>query len=191
MKLAVDLGENVIQIIENGIDLLNGGRLDLSKLDVAAFTLIAQILATIILILIVRFKFWKPITVFLESRKEKATESIKQKEEAEIEANLLKEQANDYLDNAKTNAKEIITNATNFGEQEKKRIIDEAYEEIEEHKQKTEAELKRQVEESKENLKKEIVDVAYLLADKIVSSQMDEEKNKTIIQDFLNDESSK
>lgn len=191
MKLAVDLGENVIQIIENGIDLLNGGRLDLSKLDVAAFTLIAQILATIILILIVRFKFWKPITAFLESRKEKVTESIKQKEEAEIEANLLKEQANDYLDNAKTNAKEIITNATNFGEQEKKRIIDEAYEEIEEHKQKTEAELKRQVEESKENLKKEIVDVAYLLADKIVSSQMDEEKNKTIIQDFLNDESSK
>ncbi len=191
MLLAVDLGESVIQIIENGVDLLSGGRLDLSKLDVAAFTLIAQILATIILILIVRFKFWKPITAFLEARKEKVTESLKQKEEAEKEANLLKQEANKYLDDAKISAKEIITNATSFGEQEKDRIIKEAYEEIENKKLKEEADLKRQVEESRENLKKEIVDVAYVLADKMVGNQMNEEKNKTIIDEFLKDDSLK
>lgn len=191
MLLAVDLGESVIQIIENGVDLLSGGRLDLSKLDVAAFTLIAQILATIILILIVRFKFWKPITAFLETRKEKVTESLKQKEEAEKEANILKEEANKYLNDAKINAKEIITDATSFGKQEKERIITEAYEEIENKKLKEEADLKRQIEESRENIKKEIVDVAYDLANKMVDQQMNEEKNKAIIDEFLKKDSSK
>lgn len=185
MLLAVDLGEAVIQTIENGVDILNGGRLDLSKLDVAGFTLIAQILATIVLILVVRFKFWKPITTMLESRSLKVTESIKQKEKAEIDAQNIKKEAEDYLASVKEESKDIIQQAKDFGNEEKNRLISEARVQIESEKEKAKLELEHQIEESKQKMKKEIVDVAYVLADKMVNAQMNEEKNQAIIDEFL------
>ncbi len=190
MLLAVDLGEAVIQAIENGVDILKGGELDLSKMDIAGFTLIAQILATIVLILVIRFKFWKPITAILETRASKVTESIKQKEAAEIEAKNIKKEAEDYLLSAREDAKEIIQQAKDFGNEEKNRILTEARSQIESEKEKAQNEIERQVEESRMQMKKEIVDVAYTLADKMVTAQMDEEKNQTIIKEFLQDDSS-
>lgn len=190
MLLAVDLGEIVIQTIENGIDILSGGRLDLSKLDVAGFTLIAQILATIVLILVVRFKFWKPITNILEQRSLKVTESIRQKEAAEEEAVNIKNEAETCLACAREDAKEIVQQAKNFGIEEKNRIITEAHEEIASEKEKAHNEIEREVEESRKQLKQEIVSVACTLADKMVSAQMDEEKNQKIIEEFLKNDSS-
>lgn len=190
MLLAVNLGDIVIETIENGIDILSGGRLDLSKLDVAAFTLIAQILATIVLILVVRFKFWKPITTILEKRALAVTESIKQKEVAEQEAVSIKKEAESCLADAREESKEIIQQAKTFVIEEKNRIVAEAHEQIESEKEKAHNEIEREVEESRKQLKKEIVDVAYTLADKMVNAQMDEQKNHAIIEEFLKNDSS-
>lgn len=188
MLLAVDLGETVSQAIGNGVDILSGGKLDMSRMDIAGFTLIAQILATIVLFLIVRFKFWDKVTAILEKRKMAVTESLEKKKNAEIEAQKIQEEANNTISIAKQEAKNIIQEAKDMSNIEADNIKQSAFEEIEREKIKAQAEIERNVEEIQSNMKKEIVDVAYLLADKIVKEQMDENKNKEIINDFLNGE---
>lgn len=188
MFLAVELGEAVNQAIENGIDILSGGRLDLSKLDVAGFTLIAQILATIILLLVVRFKFWDKVTAILEKRKSLVTASLEEKKNAENEASRMREEANQTIENAKLEAKNIITQAKEISTVEATKIMENAKMEIEQEKVKANLELERNIDEIQNNMKTEIVEVAYLLADKMISGQMNEKKNQELIDEFLKNE---
>ena len=62
MFLALDLGETVNSAIENGIDLIENGSLNPNNIDVALLTLIAQLLATTVLFLVVRFNLLSEFT---------------------------------------------------------------------------------------------------------------------------------
>ena len=76
------VAEAVKSAIENGIDILR----DAGGIDVMAATFIAQICATIVLILVVRFRFWNIVTNFIAKKSEAMNESLRKKEEALKEA---------------------------------------------------------------------------------------------------------
>ena len=42
--------------------------------------------------------------------------------------------------------------------------------------------------ELRKNIQQEIVEVAYMLADKMVNKQMDEQANKAVVDEFLNND---
>ncbi len=188
MFLALDLGETVNSAIENGIDLIENGSLNPNNIDVALLTLIAQLLATTVLFLVVRFKFWHIVTNIIESRQNAVQEQLDKAEAAKVSVEQAKIVAKDEINNARVTANNIIQQARIVSEAEKEKMIQEAKEQIEVEKEKALNEISQNEKELRKNIQKEIVDVAYMLADKMVNKQMDEKANKAVVDEFLNND---
>lgn len=188
MFLALDLGETVNSTIENGIDLIENGSLNPNNIDVALLTLIAQLLATTILFLVVRFKFWHIVTNIIESRQNAVQEQLDKAEAAKVSVEQAQIVAKDEINNARVTANNIIQQARVVSEAERVKMLEEAKEQIEAEKAKALNEISQNEKELRKNIQQEIVDVAYMLADKMVNKQMDEKANQAVVDEFLNND---
>jgi F-type H+-transporting ATPase subunit b len=188
MFLALDLGETVNSAIENGIDLIENGSLNPNNIDVALLTLIAQLLATTVLFLVVRFKFWHIVTNIIESRQNAVQEQLDKAEAAKVSVEQAQIVAKDEINNARVTANNIIQQARVVSEAERVKMLEEAKEQIEAEKAKALNEISQNEKELRKNIQQEIVDVAYMLADKMVNKQMDEKANQAVVDEFLNND---
>ena len=187
MFLAVDLAGTVKSAIENGVILIENGDVNLDKLPIAVITLIAQLVATTVLFLIVRFKFWNVVTSFVEARKNAVQVELDKAENAKLEVEQATIESKELVQSARTTANNIIQQAKTLSEKEAEKILNDAHEQIESDKAKALREIDQKEIELRRNLQQEIVDVAYLLADKMVNKQMDEKQNQLIVDEFLSD----
>ena len=107
------IGEKLTEIIRDafGVNLLE---------------LIINLVATIILILIVRFLFWNKVTAFLDKKKENLKNAYKETDEIKEEAEQIKRDAEKTLDESREKAREIVRNAEESAGKEKERIIEGA-----------------------------------------------------------------
>jgi len=147
--------------------------------------LIGQILNFAILFGLLSYFVYKPFLSLLKTRREKIAEGIKKAQEADDRMKEIDE-IKDIADTkneenrkamilkaegeAKTRASEIVHSA----EEEKSVILEKAKKESESFKEK-----------EKEKTKKEIIDNAFDLAEKILKENVDSEKNKKITTEFL------
>ncbi|MCK9578444.1 F0F1 ATP synthase subunit B [bacterium] len=148
--------------------------------------LVGQIINFAILFFLLTYFVYKPFLALLKERREKIAEGIKKAQEAD-EKMLEIEKTKDASDikneenrkaiilkaegEAKTRAGEILQSA----EQEKINIIAKAQKDSEVLKEK-----------EKENTKKEIIENAFSLAEKVLKENIDNEKSKKITAEFLN-----
>ena len=81
------LAEKIEDVLYSAIPFLDESNPD--KVIDMAITFGLQLLATLVLFLIIRFKFWNVITGMMEKRKASVEEAISAKDEALIKMNLL------------------------------------------------------------------------------------------------------
>lgn len=146
--------------------------------------MIIQILATIVLVIIVKKFFWGRITDFLDQRQALMSAELSDAEKAREEAIVLKERHDQELKEVRAKSKEYFDSAKQRGDEEKKRIIRDAKNEAEiiianGHK---EVEFERQ--KAKEALKKEVVSIASLMTEKVIGEKVDE---KTLLNSAIKD----
>jgi F-type H+-transporting ATPase subunit b len=144
-----------------------------------------QICATILLFIAVRFFLWKPITNILEARKAAIDKDLKDAEEAkqnaiEIEDNLRKE-----LAEARAKIKEMLDNAEKDANIKRDEIINQAKEEARRRMDNLDAELEQEKKNMSMQIKKEIVDIAFAAAEKIVAKEIDQSKYLDVVDDIL------
>ena len=144
-----------------------------------------QICATVILFIIIRFFFWKPITKILEDRRNQIDKDLKDAEAAktnavEIEANLEKE-----LADAKAKIKEMIDTAEKEANIRKETIINAAKEEAKRRLDNVENELIEEKKSMEKEIRQEIVDIAFQAAEKIVQKEINQDKYLDIVDDIL------
>ena len=144
-----------------------------------------QLVSTIILFLAVRFFLWKPITKILEERRDAIDKELKEAEEAkansiQIEQDLLAEK-----ERAKAEIKALISKAEHDANVQREAIINDAKEEAKKKIDNLEHELIQEKANMEADIKKEIVDIAFQAAEKIVAKEIDKEKYMDFINDFL------
>ena len=144
-----------------------------------------QLVSTIILFLAVRFFLWKPITKILEERRDAIDKELKEAEEAkansiQIEQDLLAEK-----ERAKAEIKALISKAEHDANVQREAIINDAKEEAKRRLDNLEHELIQEKANMEADIKKEIVDIAFQAAEKIVAKEIDREKYMDFINDFL------
>ena len=144
-----------------------------------------QLVSTIILFLAVRFFLWKPITRILEERRDAIDKELKEAEEAkansiQIEQDLLAEK-----ERAKAEIKALISKAEHDANVQREAIINDAKEEAKRRLDNLEHELIQEKANMEADIKKEIVDIAFQAAEKIVAKEIDKEKYMDFISDFL------
>ncbi len=144
-----------------------------------------QLVSTIILFLAVRFFLWKPITKILEDRrdaidKELEEASLAKENSIQIEQELLAEK-----EKAKTEIKALISKAEHDANVQREAIINDAKEEAKRRLDNLKNESVQEKANMESEIKKEIVDIAFQAAEKIVAKEIDREKYMDFINDFL------
>lgn len=176
--------EAVKNAIMNGIDLIREG----AGLDITSATFIIQICATLVLFLVVRFKCWNIVTNFLEKRNESVKAALNEKNQAEEEINSLKEESSHIIDDAKQTANNLVQDAKKTANAEKDKIIQDAKQEAQRLLENAKTTIEQEKQDLQEDIKNEIVEVAYLLSEKITKSHIDRTKDQELVEEFLKEE---
>lgn len=158
-----------------------------AKIFPSVSALVTQLLATFIMFFIVFKFFWKPIKGYINARKDFLENELKEAEKLNEEAKSNHELANKRIKELKIEARKIKEEAENQALEVRKSILLKADEEALAKKEKALRDIEKQKLEAQADIRKEIVDVALLAAQKIVEREIDEEDNTKLVEDFIND----
>jgi len=144
-----------------------------------------QLVATLLLFLLVRFKLWKPITNMLEARKAKIDSELNEARKANADAQALKKDLEKQLADAQEEVKRIIKSAEMDGNARKDEIIDEAKAEAKRRLENSEELINKEISSKQQEIKNTIVSVAFEAASKILEHEVDKDKYLDIVNSII------
>ena len=135
-----------------------------------------QLIATLILFIVVKIFLWKPLTNFLEVRRDKMDQELKETEEARERAIKLEEDLKVKYDAAKDEIQKLLKQAEAEGSLRREEIIKEAKNEATRLITIANDDIKRQVAEQEKDIKNQIISIAFLAAEVIVGNEINKDK---------------
>lgn len=138
-----------------------------------------------LLVLIPGYFGWSEVLEVLEQRQEKIQEDITVAEEERENAEQLRRERQEALNEAHDEAREIVENGREKGEEERERIIKEARDEAESMIDDAEREIDLQRKRAFEEVEGEIGELALNLAEKLLRQKLDEEDHRRIVDEFI------
>lgn len=151
--------------------------------------LLIQLIATILLFLVVRFFLWKPITHILETRRQAVDQALEDAKMSKENAKALETELADELAKAKASVQEVLAKAEKDGNLRREQIILEAKQEAKQRLENLELELEQEKNNMQKEIRKEIVDIAFAAAEKIVAKEIDQDKYRDIVDEILKGDS--
>ena len=157
----------------------------MSSLEIDWKILIGQIVNFTILFFVLKFFLYKPFLNLLKTRREKIEDGINKSLEAEEKLSHLEEMKLKMEKDNEGAKKDILLKA----QEEAKKRSEEMARKLEEDRvlllTKAKKEAEDLKEKEKETTKKQTVDNAFSLAEKLLKENIDEKKGKEITEDFL------
>ena len=147
--------------------------------------ILIQLMATILLFVVIRFFFWKPITKILESRRDAIDKALDDANKSKENARQIEAELQEELSKAKTQVKELLDKAERDGNLRREAIINDAKEEARRRLENLEVELEQEKKNMEKDIKKQIVDIAFLAAEKIVAKEINQDKYLDVVDDIL------
>lgn len=144
-----------------------------------------QLASTIILFIVIRFLLWKPITKILESRRDAIDKELNDAKEAKKQAVKLEEELLLEKKKAQAEIRDLISNAEKEANLRRDEIINQAKEEAKKRLTNLQDELAIEKANMQQDIKKEIIDIAFAAAEKIVSKEVDKDKYLDVIDGIL------
>ncbi len=148
--------------------------------------LISLINLTLLFLAFKKFLF-KPVQKIFREREdalarkfEKADEDMKSAEESRL---LWEEKLKD----AKSEANEIIKNATDIAKKRADAIVDDAKASAEQIARRTEEQILLDRQKAEDDIKREIVDVSVILTEKMLSRKLNDSDHRNMIDEFINE----
>ncbi len=148
-------------------------------------TVLTQLCSTLILFLIAKYFLWTSVKSFLDARAEKMQEELALSQKAKEEALADRKVALEQLNTASTKSEEIVSAAIQQAKQEKKQILAQADKEAAAVKQRAQEQIEAERREMYASMKKEMVDVAFSAAGKLIGEQEAEKVDRQAIDAFV------
>lgn len=146
-----------------------------------------QILSFLIVLWVLKRFAWKPFLKILEDREENIRSQFATIEKQKKENADLLQDYQGKIDNASKEVRELIKQGRESGLQAARKIEDEAHEEAKKMVLRTKEELQKEVEKAKLELRNELVNMTFAATEKMVKVEMNPEKQKEMISQFLNE----
>lgn len=148
-------------------------------------TMIVTAVVLLILYLIFRKFLYKPVSRFMHKRNDLIQTEIDNAKSLKLEAKFIKENQEKIINDAHTESRKIIEDAKKISDEIKDNIILEAKKEAKEIIKKAEKEVEKQKIEALEDMKNQSVDLAILIASKIMEEQLKVDKQNLLIDKFV------
>ena len=128
---------------------------------------------------------WKPLLGALETRENNIREDLQKAEKARVDAELLLTEHRQLLERSETEARKILDEAKATAESLKQGIIDSANEQARQMSEQAKAEIQREKDTALSQLREEVADLAVRAAGKILGEELDADKHRKLVNDFI------
>ena len=149
------------------------------------WTFLAQICNLMIQMLIFKKFLLKPIKQVIADRKAKADSEIADAQKLRTEAEAMKAEYEQNLQNARTEANQIVAAAQKTATARSEEIVGEARAQAAALKQKAEADIAQERKKAVNEVKDEIGGIAMEIASKVVEREISEKDHKDLIDEFI------
>ena len=156
-------------------------------LGINAPTLIAQIVAFIILLLVMYFFAYKPVLKMLDERSRKIKDSMEEVQKVKDQAAQTEEEFKKKIEAASKEGQEVIARAMRTGEDARQRAQLEAKQEAQGLVEKARVEIERERNETIGELRQEFADLTIVAAEKVIGKSLDKEAHREIIDKVLDE----
>jgi F-type H+-transporting ATPase subunit b len=130
---------------------------------------------------------YKPVSEFLNERKEKIRSDIEGAKVLKEEAITLREDYESRIDLAKRESQDILESARKRGEELKENIVDEAKKEAEAIVSRARREIIREREVAMQDIKSQASEMAILIASKIMEQDVKMDTQNNLIDKFIDE----
>ena len=148
------------------------------------WTFLAQICNLMIQLLIFKKFLLNPVKKVIAERKAKADSQIADAAKLRTEAEAMKAEYEQNLQNARAEANEIVANAQKTATARGEEIVGEARAQAAALKQKAEADIAQERKKAVNEVKDEIGGIAMEIASKVVEGESSEKDHKDLIDEF-------
>ena len=149
------------------------------------WTFLAQICNLMIQLVIFKKFLLKPIKQVIADRKAKADSEIADAQKLRTEAEAMKAEYEQNLQNARTEANQIVASAQKTATVRGEEIVGEARAQAAALKQKAEADIAQERKKAVNEVKDEIGGIAMEIASKVVEREISEKDHKDLIDEFI------
>jgi F-type H+-transporting ATPase subunit b len=156
-------------------------------LGISLPTLLAQIAAFVILLVILYFFAYTPVLKMLDERARKIKESIDEVQKVKDQASQTEEEFKKKMESASKEGQEVISKAMRTGEEARKRAQEEAKQEAQALVEKARVEIQRERSETIGELRQEFADLTIVAAEKVIGKSLDKETHRQIIDKVLDE----
>ena len=166
---------------EQGLEAINMQVQDL--VGIVPWTFVATILNLFIQVYLIKRFLFKPINEILEKRN--ADAEIQDATKAKEEAQAMKAEYEENMQNAKNKASEILTTAQKTAAIQSEEMLREASRQAAALKEKAEADIVQEKRKAVNELKDEIGGMAMEIAGKVIEREVNEKDHAKLIDDFI------
>ena len=149
------------------------------------WTFLAQICNLMIQLVIFKKFLLKPIKQVIADRKAKADSEIADAQKLRTEAEAMKAEYEQTLQNARPEANQIVATAQKTATARSEEIVGEARAQAAALKQKAEADIAQERKKAVNEVKDEIGGIAMEIASKVVEREISEKDHKDLIDEFI------
>lgn len=159
----------------------------LDVISVNIWQIIIALINLVVLFLIMKKFLYRPVEKMLKNREDEINGQYEKANSAREEAENTRSEYETRLNGAKLKADNIIKNAKDTADKRSEKIVSDAHDEAAAilARAKTQAELEKARAESE--IKDEIVDISSLLAEKMLSREINTDDHKKLIDSFIDE----
>ncbi len=141
----------------------------------------------LLLLLVLRAFAWKPITNALEQREQTIDASIQRAETALADARQIQADNQRARREAEQEAQRLLREAREEAERLRGEEVQKTREQIQHLRQQAQAEIEREKESALDELRAEVADLAIQAAEKILQENLDAQRQRRLVESFIND----
>jgi ATP synthase F0, B subunit len=154
-------------------------------MEINPSTLIATIINFIILFAVLKYFFFEKVQAIIEERENLINEKLDYADEEAEKARMMAIENERMLKNAREEGKLITERHKQKAEKVYEEIVNEANQEAKIIIERAKVEINREKEKVEDNLKREAIELAIELSKKVIEKNIDEEKNRELIGEFI------
>ncbi|MFZ3101437.1 MAG: F0F1 ATP synthase subunit B [Desulfitobacteriaceae bacterium] len=149
------------------------------------YTVVAQVLAFLLLVWLLSRYAWKPLMNMMEQRRMSIESSLAQAAEERQQAEKIKKEYQEEMRQARHEAQEVIARATKVSEERAVEILALAREEAEKVKKSALVDIERERDRAILEVKAQVADLSIAVAEKIIRHKLDLPNQAKLIEQFI------
>lgn len=158
-----------------------------AKLFPNLFTMITQLLSTGVLLYFFKKFLWGPMQTYLGKRAEFIEANINEAKDMNEKAKMNMEESERLAKEGALEYRETVERAKQDAQIQATKIIDEAKTAASNRLAQAEKQIEQEKEKAQSEMRQEMVEIAMEATRKVLKKEMDEEANRDLIQDFINE----